>query len=151
MSFNATLYASNTDVLTGIATNKYPLIADVTAKTDVLSIDLSNLVGLFSTLEITSETKNLWSGGERITNSAKMAWNIETIPFAYSATETDILTDIKSILDKKFWWLDIKDYKYRPTELINVYTKLIAVNIKQLGWSAENGKKKITITCKERP
>ena len=149
--FEATIYASNTDILDGNDIKKFPLITEVTAITDVLSVDLSNLIGLFAGLEVTSETKNYWSGGEVIINDAKLTSNPQTVPTAFSDTNTDVLSKWKAILKKKYKWINIKDYTYRPTEILTDTTKLIAINIATWQFSADNGKKSINLSVKERP
>lgn len=151
MAFRAKIYASNTDVLTGIKIEKYPLTAVVIAKADVVSIEFDNLKGLFSSLEVTSEAKNYWSGGEFIKNVSRETWNLETLPFNYNHTENSILSQWKTLLNKKFKWLEIYEYPYRPTELIGIYNKLIAVNINNYSWSSQDGRKSLIVSLKERP
>jgi len=149
--FQIKIYASNTDILDGNDIKKFPLITEVTALVDVLSIELSSLTGLYGGLEVSSETKNYWSGGEVVINDARLTFNPQTVPITFSDTNTDILSQWKAIIKKKFKWIDIKDYTYRPSGILSDLTKLIAVNLSSWQFTAENGNKNINIAFKERP
>lgn len=151
MAFLASIYASNSDVLDGIQIVKYPLITTLQAKSDILVLNFSNLRGLFGGIEVTSETANYWSGGEYTKNTARFTWNIESVPFRYTDIENNYIEDIQNILTKKYKWLDIKSYPYRPSALNGILTKAIAINITSWAWSNSDSTKTLTINCKERP
>jgi hypothetical protein len=151
MAFLASIYASDTDVLVGTNINKYPLITDLQAKVDILVMNFTNLRGLFGGIEVTSDTKTYFSGGELTKNTARFTWNIESLPYEYTSTENNYIEDIKNILSKKYKWLDIKNYPYRPSELNGILTKAIAINIPSWGWNNTDNTKNIIVNCKERP
>lgn len=141
----ARLYGSNTNIMTNGITKKTPTIVEITALSDVVYFDF-DVTGLFAGVELESDTKDLWNGGQLTVNTARLKFQPKTVPFSYPAqsVSTDAYFGI-NVINKRYKWIDIKDYKIRPDSMAD--TAALAVNVTE--YSIEdngNGKKSISFT-----
>lgn len=152
--FTATLYGSNSNIIDeNRITKKYVTGAELTALADLkvsLPIDIS---GYWGNCEIEIEERKLWNGGKLIKNSTKYTWELRRMPIKFSLTNAISFDEfyLTNIVNKKYKWLDLANYPYRPEAILNDFTKAIAVNVTGLSISQDNGNKQLTIQLTERP
>lgn len=143
------IYGSNTNIRQNGRTVKYPLESAITALSDVVSFELE-VKGIFASLDVQTEKKSFWNGSELHINTAKNSFNPQSVPFNFPAVSTSIESFFGAdVLNKRYKWLQISDYKIRPKELLA--DSVIAVNITSIS-IADNGDgtKKIDFNIVER-
>lgn len=151
--YQVNFYGANTDIHDGNnKTVQYPLKTAVLALSGLVTTKLYDLMGYYGTQDVETENKKYWNGSELIIVKSKDLWNVKIVPEAFPETEISINSFMsKDFLNCKYKWIDLSTYPIRPTELIGVYNKLIAVNLVAFGCDDNgSGFKEISFTFKER-
>lgn len=150
---NFLIYGADTDIKdSNYLTIKYPLKTAVSALPKCITCLPSSISGYWGAVELDSDTRELASGGKLIINKAKLTWNVQFMPINFSTSNVNAdIVFLKNVLNKRYKWIDLRSYPYRPTEILNDTTKLVAVNVTGFSVSASNGQKTISIQLTERP
>ena len=144
------IYGSNTNIEFEGENIFLPLKTQVEALPDITYFDL-DVSGCYGSIEFKPETKLLRNGKELVTNTNYIKYSPKSMDKTYPNERVTFETYYgKNVLDKRYIWVDVKDYPIVPSGFED--GKLIAVSIKEFSISSNDtqGTKEISLTLQER-
>lgn len=144
------LYGSKQNIREPQGTMKhFVTLAEVEALPDIAYFDL-DVTGLYAGLDVKSETIRYLTNNELVTNEITPTYEAKSMAIKYPVA--DISLDAifgLNVIEKRYKWLDIKDYPIRPNGMPT--GSLLAVNVTGVSVSDDGaGNKSLNINIKAR-
>ena len=151
-TFQAVLYGTDKQITLG----RQILITELQALGDIVKIEFTptgrtDLLQIMANNSFEIESEEFWSGGKHTdTSKFNKTWTLISKPIPLFNNSNKIASEylfLDALWAKKYKFLDIMDYKIRPTEIFATESFALRVNITSIETVRESGNIQYKITC----
>lgn len=152
ITFQAVLYGTDKQITLGrqILTSEIEALGDI-VKVEFTPTGRTDLLQVMENRSFEIESEEFWSGGKHTdTSKYNRTWTLISKPIPLFNNANNIASEylfLDALWDKKYKFLNIMDYKIRPTEIFATESWSLRVNITSIETVREAGNIQYKINC----